>query len=87
MERQVDLAAPGLFPAGSLVFAIVAGVALFVALGVLRTAFRFPLVYLLIPSYIVLLSWLRFATLVLGDRSSIRGRRDRAALRPLHGGV
>lgn len=54
MERQVELAAPGLFPPGSLVFAIVAGVALFVALGVLRTAFRFPLVFLLIPSYIVL---------------------------------
>lgn len=54
METQVDLVAPGFLPQGSLVLAIVLGVAIFTGLGMLRTAFQVPLVYVLIPSYIVL---------------------------------
>ena len=54
METQVDLVAPGFLPQGSLVLAIVLGVAIFTGLGMLRTAFQVPLVDVLIPSYIVL---------------------------------
>jgi len=61
METQVDQAAPGFLPSGSLVLAIVLGVALFVGLGMVRTAFRIPLVKLLIPSYILTFILLFFA--------------------------
>lgn len=54
MEVQVDLAAPGFLPDGALVWAIVAGVAIWTGLGMLRTAFRIPLAYLLLPSYALL---------------------------------
>lgn len=54
MERQVNLASPGFFPEGSLVLAIVLGVAFFAGLGLLRTALRARLITFLIPSYIVL---------------------------------
>lgn len=54
METQVDLASPGFFPSGSLVWAIVLGVAAFTGLGMVRTAFQTPLTRVLIPSYILL---------------------------------
>lgn len=50
MEAQVDMAAPGFLPPGSLVIAIVAGVALFTGLGLARTAFRHRLIWYLVPS-------------------------------------
>lgn len=51
MEVQVNNVAPGFLPQGSLVWAIVLGVAIFTGLGMLRTAYQIPLVSLLIPSY------------------------------------
>lgn len=50
METQVDMAAPGFLPSGSLVIAIVAGVAVFTGLGLARTAFQHRLVTYLVPS-------------------------------------
>lgn len=61
METQVDLAAPGFLPPGSLVWAIVLGVALFTGLGMVRTAYQIPLVKMLIPSYILTFFLLYFA--------------------------
>lgn len=53
METQVDLAAPGFLPSGSLVLAIVVGVALFTGLGLARTAFRHRLSTYLVASMLV----------------------------------
>lgn len=61
METQVDLAAPGFLPPGSLVWAIMLGVAIWTGLGMLRTAFHFPLIYLLIPSYALLFLLMYFS--------------------------
>lgn len=54
METQVDLAAPGFLPPGSLVLAIVLGVAVFTGLGMARTAFQHRLVTYLVPSILVM---------------------------------
>jgi len=53
MEAQVNQAAPGFLPPGSLVWAIVLGVAVFTGLGMVRTAFQIPLIWLLVPSYLL----------------------------------
>ena len=61
LETQVDLASPGSFPPGSLVWAIVLGVAVFTGIGMIRTAYQLPLVAVLIPSYILLFLFLYLA--------------------------
>lgn len=55
LASQVEEASNGSIRASIVVFAICAGVALWVALGLLRIAYGVPLLYLLLPGYLLVL--------------------------------
>lgn len=54
LAGQVESVSPGFFPNGALIISIAVGVALFVGLSLLRTAFQMPLVAFLVPGYLLL---------------------------------